>query len=320
MKKLYLCILMVFAAAAFSGCAASPPDALIRQDTDPSSLINAGTDQLAADSVAASLYFRYEDTAYLAAEERQISVERNQTLEKALVEALIQGPSVTASALSPLFPPGTQVISVSSQGDTLFVTFNEALLSRYSDEPKDLTAGNWRVEAPLRRKLCMDSLTATLTEMGLCARVQVLVYRENIQSTSMRLPQGYFTGTEDETLVSFLTRNEDTLLTPHNAAQVLMNAWLQQDWNALYAITHTAGRPGEQEAVQAFSSSRVLTGFTLSPGNVSIDGKTAILTAEISLMDQQPPGTSASYPIRLSREGGIWKMEYHHLNQLMNQN
>ena len=166
----------------------------------------------------------------------------------------------------------------------------------------------------------MDSLTATLTEAGLCARVQVLVYRENAQSTSMRLPKGYFTGTTDETLVSFLTRSEDTLLTPHNAARVLLNAWLQQDWNTLYAITHTAERPGEQEAIQAFSSSRVLTGYTLSPGNVSVDGKTAILTAGLSLMDQQPSGEVISYPIRLSREGGIWKMEYTHLNQLMNQN
>lgn len=319
MKKTYLILILLLLGLALSGCMASPPDALIRQDADNTALISASTGHLEGDSFSASLYFRYENTAYLAPEERQIQVERNETPEKALVEALIQGPSVTASALSPLFPPDTQVISVTAQGDTLFVTFNEALLSRYSDEPKDLTSGSWKVESPLRRQLCMDALTATLTETGLCAKVQVLVYRENAMTTSMRLPQGYFDGTDNEALVSFLTRNEETILTPHNAAHVLLNAWLTQDWDTLYAITTKENRPGAQEAIQAYSSGRVLTGFTLSPGNVSADGKTAILTAELTFIGQKAEDSPIRYPIRLTRDGGIWRMEYERLVALMNQ-
>lgn len=320
MRKINLIAILVVLTLIFSGCMASPPDSLIRQDAEDTILISANTDQLEVDTFVAPLYFRYENTAYLAPEERLIHVVRNEPPEKALVEALIQGPSVTASALSPLFPPGTQVLSVTAQGDTLFVTFNEALLSRYSDEPKDLTGGNWKVESPLRRQLCMDSLTATLTEMGLCAKVQVLVYRENTQTTSMRLPKGYFDGTENDELVSFLTRNEDTLLTPHNAAKVLLNAWLTQDWDNLYAITMKENRPGAQEAIQAYSTGRVLTGFILSPGNVSSDGKTAILTAELTFIGQSTDAEPIRYPIRLSRDGGIWRMKYDHLIALMNQN
>lgn len=318
MKK-YLLILLAALMLLISGCMAAPPDTLIRNDAAPAALISANTQESDADVIEVSLYFRYENTAYLAAEERQIQIKKDESTEKALVEALIQGPSVTHSALSPLFPPGTEVISVTSQGDTLFVTFNEALLSRYSDEPKDLTTGNWKTESSLRRKLCMDSLTATLTETGLCARVQVLVYRENAQSTSMRLPQGYFDGSDDNTLVSFLTRNEDTMLTPHNAGELLLNAWLTQDWESLYAITLKEGRPGEQEAIQIFSASRPLLGFTLSSGNVSVNGKTAILMAELSMMSRQGETEIIRYPVYLNREGGIWKIAYDRLHTLMNQ-
>lgn len=312
---LALCVMLL------GGCMSSPPDSLIRSEPgDSSSLISADARQLSAQALDAVLYYRYQSSAFLAPENRRIEIARNDTPEKALIQALLDGPSPTAAQLSPLFPQGTQVLAVSRQGDTLYITFNEALLARYPDEPADCSREPWRTEAPLRRQLCLDSLIATLTEAGLCAQAQVLVYRENAVSSSLRLQTGYLTLENDETPLQPLTRREETLLTAHNAALSLLTAWLTQDWEALYAYTQAEeARPAAQTAYAAFDQAAVLTGFTVSPGAVSQAGDYAVLCADITLRAQGEDAARTGYPLRLEREGGLWKISYARLLALMGQ-
>ncbi len=320
MKNKHFACLLLTCALLLTGCMAAPPDSLIRGGTDGQSLISASTAELAPAERSVTLYFRYGSTAYLAPEQRLIQVQRNETLEKALVQALIDGPSAAASALTPLFPPGTEVLAVTTQGDTLFITLNDAFLGRYADEPGDAAVGEWRTEGPLRRQLCLDSLAAALTETGLCVQTQVLVYRGAGQSTSMRLQKGFLTRTADDALLPPLTRREDCLLTPYRTAFLLLSTWTAQDWAALYDLTAQEGgvsRPTEQTAADAFAASRVLTGFTLSPGNVSYDGQTAVFTAELSLRGTGLDETVSGYPLTLIREGGLWKMDYERLLAMM---
>lgn len=315
--------LLLLALSLLSGCAASPPDTLVRSEPAAAQLISADTQGLTADSFPATLYFRYGSTAYLAPEERLLSVQRNETKEKALVQALLDGPAAVQSALSPLFPPGTQVLAAASQGDTLFITFNEALLGRYSDEPSSLSAEPWKTEGTLRRQLCMDALSATLTEAGLCAQVQVLVYREKAQTASMRLHAGFFDRTEDETLLPAFTRNEAALLTPHNTGSVLLTAWMTQDWATLYDLVareqENDPRPDELAAFDAFHAARTVTSFSLSPGNVASDGAKAVLSAQMTLRSQGEDQLLSGYPLHLVRENGLWKIPYSRLTALMNQ-
>lgn len=317
LAPLILCLMLL------SGCVASPPDTLVRTENS-SPLISAHAGDPATDSLSAVLYFRYGDTGYLAMEERILSVNRNERPEKALIQALIDGPLATSSSLSPLFPPHTEVLAVSKQDHTLFVTFNEALLNRYADEPGDISQEPWKTEAALRRKLCMDSLTATLTEAGLCTQVQVLVYRENIRSNSMRLHAGFFTRSQDDTLLAPLTRTEDTLFTPHNAASALLNAWMTQDYAMMYALASRENtndpRPGEQEAISAFAAGKILTGFMLSPGQVSADGQNAVLCADMTLRGNGTDLSVSGFPLHLRREDGLWKISYSDLLSLINQN
>ncbi|MBQ1815752.1 MAG: GerMN domain-containing protein, partial [Ruminococcus sp.] len=141
------------------------------------SLISASTAELAPDEKPVALYFRYQDSAFLAPEPRMVVVQRNESLEKAVVQALISGPLNTE--LSPLFPTGSEVVSTSTQDGTLFVTLNEAFLGRYADEPGDISTGHWKTEGPERRRLCLDAMAATLTEAGLCDRVQVMVLQDS---------------------------------------------------------------------------------------------------------------------------------------------
>ena len=311
-KKSALC-LMVICALCLSGCTISPPDSLKRTGVESRSLISASTADLAPDERAVALYFRYQDSSYLATEARAVVVQRNESLEKAIVEALITGPLNTE--LSPLFPVGTEVVNTSTQDGTLFVTLNEAFLGRYADEPGDASTGIWKTEGPLRRQLCLDAMAATLTEAGLCERVQVLVTRDSGQQISMRLQAGYLNRGTDTTLLPQLVRNESVLLTPHNTAECILNAWLKQDWDTLSLFSVHA--PGEQSMFEAFEAANALVRFDLSAGSVAYDGQSAVLTAGLTLRGDTQDTEISGYPLRLIREEGLWKMDYPSLLSMM---
>lgn len=318
-KKLLLCALLICCAFTLCACMSSPPDALKRDSGEDQKLISASTAELKPSEMEMTLYFRYGSTSYLAPERRSIMVQRNESLEKAVVEALIAGPGPSAASLSPLFPPGTKVLATAAQEDTLFVTFSEELLGRYADEPAD-ASGDWKREGPLRRQLCLDSLSATLTEAGLCARVQVLVYRSSEASTSMRLLTGFLNRGEGNAPLPPLNRDESRLLTAYNTAALLMESWLHQDWAALYDLTAREGsenRPSENAAYAAFSSGRALTGYTLSPGSASYDGQTAVFTVNLHWVGDGGDEAAEGYPLLLHRESGIWKMDYGRLAAMM---
>ena len=311
-KKAALCLLLV-CALCLSGCAISPPDSLKRTGVESRSLISASTADLAPGEKPVALYFRFQDSSFLASEARMVVVQRNENLEKAIVQALIAGPISTE--LSPLFPTGCEVVSTTTQDGTLFVTLNDAFLGRYADEPGDVSTGSWIKEGPRRRQLCLDSLAATLTEAGLCERVQIMVQRNSGQAVSMRLQAGFLTRSGDPELLPSLVRNESVLLTPHNTAESLLNAWLAQDWETLFLFS--AHAPGEQSMFEAFEASGVLVGFELSSGSVSYDGQSAVLSADLSLRADAGDIGITGYPLRLIREEGLWKMDYQALLSMM---
>lgn len=320
-RKTAWAALLLFCAVTLAGCMTSPPDALLREGNEGQRLISASTAELSPDSRAITLYFRYRDSAYLAPEQREIEMKRNESLEKAIVSALIQGPEASSVALSALFPPGTEVLSAAAQGDTLFIAFNEAFLGRYADESTDAVSN----EGTLRRQLCLQSLAAALTEQGLCAQVQVLVYSSAAQNTSMRLQKGFLNRTNDDSLLPPVTRDESCLLTPYNTASLILQAWQAKDWPTLYDLIAKGenaanARAGEQNAFDAFAAARTLTDFALSPGSVSFDGQKAVLTASLEVQDQGAEETVQGYPLLLLREEGIWKMDYTRLMNMMNGN
>ena len=320
-KTRRLALLLLAMAALLCGCSASPPESVIRSNPDGQALVSADTGNLTPDALNAALYFRYGDTGFLAPEQRQISVQRDESPESALVQALLDGPRSGIAALTALFPPGTRLVSAARQGDTLLITFSEEFLGRYGDEPMDISAEPWRTEGPLRRRLCLDSLAATLTEAGLCAQVQVMVYRGQDQTAPMRLQAGFLDRSGDETILPPLTRNEERLLTCHNAADLLLSAWVNRDFAGLYDLTArgsgASARPVETSALDAFSDAVILTGYELSPGSVSLDGQIAVLCADLRLLTAGVEQTVPGYPLRLIREGSLWKMNYETLVKML---
>ena len=147
----------------------------------------ADGDDAAATDTSALIWYRYGDEPMLAAERRTVSRLPNEPYETALLRLLLEGPSLNAPALRGLFPAGTRVISTSRQGEMLFVTLSYQLMNGYSDEPSNWRSDTaWAQEVPLRRRLAMQAIAATVTENTTAQQVVILLEQRGETTDSIR--------------------------------------------------------------------------------------------------------------------------------------
>lgn len=255
----------------------------------------------------AVLYFRYLDSPYLGQESREVSVPYPDSPEKALVQALLDGPRDDSGNLKPLFPEGTEVLSVLLEGDRLFVTFNSSLLEALPGENQDTEEG--REKAVLRRELAMASLVNTLTQSGGIRSVQVLVYSPASTTASMRLSRRYYLEDSDA-LPDPLLREESRIVTPGVGAGLLFGYWKTRDRVKLekfvYTGTERNGIGGGQPLPDSLPQ---LTGFQLTEGSLEPSGMRAVVVLSATFLS--PDGqvkTEEGIPVVLWRQDSVWKI------------
>lgn len=314
MKKKLGLLCLLLCALLLWGCSGREEGGSATPTPEGALVISALPDEAAVDASYVTLYFRYQDTALLKQEMRKITLLPNETRERALVSALLAGSQEGSEAL---FPPGVEVLSTQVQDGVVFVTFNEALYGRYENEGTQTDVA----EAVLRRRLAMDALTATLTESGQYHAVQVLVRAEAQVGSSMRLKNSYFLE-ENDLPCDLLTRSEDHLMTPANVTHSLLLAWQQRSFDTLYPLMSSQEDaqllPSQALFSEAFAQSEMLIAYTLTPGSVSIDGSSAVMCVDMTLRrGDGSEHTVKAWPLRLTREGGAWKVSVSALQALM---
>lgn len=272
------------------------------------------------DSLQATLYFRYLDTPMLAAETRTLTVRRDESPELAIVRALLSGPSAGHSELRPILPEGVEVEGVSKKDNILYITFNEALLTRDRVPADWQQRPDWASEAPILRALIIQSAIASVTESFSYTGVQILVHKTSEVQTSLRLENEYFlNGTAG--LSDPLSRDESLLLTPENTAAAILAAWELRDYGTLYHfivnVENGEAKPSYQDVCLRLDSGASLSGFTVSGGSVSRDGGRAMITAQLSLLQEDVSPLTLTYPLPLVRENDVWKISYTELQTLM---
>lgn len=253
------------------------------------------------------LYFRYIDSMWLGQEQRSVNVPRTESLQKTLVQALLDGPSAQSPYFRPLFPTGTKVLSVLEDAGYLFVTFNERLMDPLPGEED--TAGEGSGEGLLRRRLAMASLVNTLTESGQYRSVQVLIQGKSGTSSSMRLSGRYYLDKED-TLLDPLTRQEEWIITPGNAAGIILDAWKNRAINKLEAlILRESKAAGSDEPSLDMNIIPPLSTYEVSTGSIGPDGSYAVaaLTAQVTAPDGRLRDIKG-FPLMLIRRDGLWKL------------
>ena len=272
-------------------------------------------------TLQATLYYRFLNQPMLACETRTLSVSRDESNEMAIVKSLLEGPSVGHSDLQKLFPATVAVESVVARGHTLFITFNEALLVDDSVPADWANLQEWVAEAPLKRRLMIQSLVASITENSAYTGVQILVNHSNQAQASLRLENSYFLG-DSQGLSQPQTRDESLLLTPENTAACLLSAWQSGDFETLYAFlmpsTRGEPKPSYQTLVTELDQLYPLSAFQVQGGgSVSADGQSAVLTVDLVLLKDGVPAFFKSYPLFLTRENNIWKLRYSDLQHLV---
>ncbi|MBQ9343537.1 MAG: GerMN domain-containing protein [Clostridia bacterium] len=312
MKKFFFAILLISVAILLIACSRRPPEALISESAPDTQAVSAAPEDGAEARFTATLYFRYANSAMLRQETREITVAPNETREKALVSALLDGSREAGSRA--LFPEKTEVLSTQAQDGIIYVTFSEALYGRYADETKEPQ------ESTMRRRLAMAALAATLTESGEYRAVQVLVRSEGNVGTSMRLKNSFFDEKEEGTAEP-MTRVQAYLPTPGNIAAAVMRAWLQRDWNSLDLLITSRGSLSAAQLGERLGSVPVLIDYGTAEATVSPDGAKAVACVDMTL--RRVDGSEyekLSVPLALLREGGIWRVDVQRLLALMEAN
>lgn len=312
MKKLYLAILLLAASILLIACSRRPPETLISESAPDTQAVSAAPEDGADAKFTATLYFRYANSNLLRQETRDITVAPNETREKALVSALLDGSREAGSRA--LFPEKTEVLSTQAQNGIIYVTFSEALYGRYTDESKETQ------ERTMRRRLAMAALVATLTESGDYQAVQVLVRSEGNVGTSMRLKNSFFDEKEEGTAEP-LTRVQAYLPTPGNIAAAVMRAWLQRDWNSMDALITSRGSLSAAQLNEHLGAAPVLVDYGTAEATISPDGKKAVACLDMTL--RRTDGSEyekLAVPLPLLRESGIWRVDVQRLLTLMETN
>ncbi|MDE7260356.1 MAG: GerMN domain-containing protein, partial [Lachnospiraceae bacterium] len=137
---------------------------------------NAGNEINAYEKVNLHLYFANEDGSGLVEENRRnVVYSSNISLEKLVVEKLIEGPM--AEGAYPTINPETKVISVTIKDGICYVNLNEAFLNQPYNVSADVT---------------IYSLTNSLVELSNVNKVQISIngetnvsYRENVALSSV---------------------------------------------------------------------------------------------------------------------------------------
>lgn len=317
-------VLLLACLLVLGGCQGNPAGDEDPQPTaQPADMppIQPNIDTSVAEERKVTLYFRMQGEQMLAGESRTLRLPRDRQVEQVIIEALTGGPSSSLLELSSAFG-GTKVSKVFRSGDILTVTMNHEFLSIPEDAPVAwMDDPVWRDKILVQRQMALLSIVNTLTEATDYAAIQFLVQDNADQETGRRLYRSdIFEGDVGSELLEPIKRDESYILTHYNTAMIILQSWQDQDYERTYRFV---AREVEQRPTDAafrqdiIQRDRSLMDFTISPGSVSIDGQRAVLEATFSYRAGDKTVHVQSFPLKLVRENGLWKITYAELIRLM---
>lgn len=298
---------MLALALALCGCSAAAPR------TPPQNIpdINPKAETANKDTVDVALYYSYNGEKLLAAETRTIEVPVSDSLEAAVVRALIAGPSAQRDELVGLFWDDVKLVSVDSNADIFFVTLSEEFVTT-QPPTKVLDDGT----VPERKKLAIYSIVNTIVETGKYSRVQVYVDRQGGVGQRITLNEAGWSGDMTAHLEP-LARNPELILTPENTLKQALDSFSKKDWTRLYNFTAYANPDGSVKPdIADFSEALAATGnvldsFNVTDANVAYDGQSVVVMLDYTIRAREGDAiTRTGIPVVLVREEEIWKFSY----------
>lgn len=288
--------------------------------------VSPNAENAAHDDMTVNLYFEFQQSGMLSTESRAVETTTDERREKAVIDELISGPSAQNSELTSIISPDATVISVTDSDGVLMVTLSSEFLDAPVDAPADWQSdAYWAEEVPRRRYLALQSIVCAITDLGEYDAVQIMIDRDG-DHTGERVERSYFyygTAASDTSLMDVTYRDESLVLTPRNTVGAALGYVQIKDWEGLYTLLAQSDVNGDRPAFDSFASDMrarayTLTQYQVGDAMVSGDGCTATVCvdAQFSFRNSNARDVGA-FPLRLVREGEVWKVTYASLNALL---
>ncbi len=305
-KKLIVWLLLMTMLVA-AGCSSNSVKTVDKNLQD----INPNAVAANKDTANVALYFSYRGENLLAGETVTIDVPVNDSLEAAVVRALIAGPTVNRAELSGLFWDGVKLVGVDSNADIVFITLSEEFVS--SDPEKVVLEEGTVAE---QKQLAISSIVNTIVEMGTYSRVQIYVDRQ-AAGAAQRITRKEAGWENSDAHLDPLFRMGDLILTPENTLAEALGSFAKKDWTRLYNFTAYTSLDGSLKPdMDTFSEAladkgNVLSSYSVTDYNVSSDGQKAVVMLDYSIKTREGDLISReNIPVVLVREEDIWKFSY----------
>lgn len=270
-------------------------------------------DMMPVQTKMATLYFRYENGDYLAREIREVTSRPDEQMEEAVIRELINGPSDQNTKLNRLLPEETRVEKIEAKGEILYITLNRDLLRR------DRIDGNTK---EMNRKLMLmtRSIVNTVLDLGNYSGIQLLIDEKGDGiGERLSIMQFGFSVSEQEqkSLLPILFYDMEDVLVPEVMLNNIVQAINNQDWQALYQLVETTGRPKFTEAKNKWKNSEFVIEDHTVINNITGANDETILRVNIRGKLKGNAVEYISFPIILTPNEGIWQVSYHTLTRLM---
>lgn len=300
--------MLIILIAAFAGCAAA------QEQNSPANTpdINPNAEAANKDTAEVTLYFGYMKEDLLAGEARKINVPVNEKTEKAVINALIAGPSADRDKLSGLFWGDVKLVKVDSNADILFVTLSNDFVST---NPVKVSLESGAIAD--QKKLAILSIVNTIVEMGNYSSVQIEVDREGgkIGERITEYEAGWSGDTS--TYLEPLGWSGDVVLTPEKTLQEALTSFQNKDWTRLYDFTAYNSPDGTVKPdLTGFSGAlsgqgNILESYNVIGTNVSYNGQTAVVMMDYTINTRTGDTiTKTDIPVVMVRENDIWALSY----------
>lgn len=276
--------------------------------------INPKAESANKDTVNVALYYCYNGERLLASETRAIEVPVSDSLEAAVIKALIAGPTAERDELKGLFWEGIRLVRVDSNADIFFVTLSEEFIATVPattifDEPN----------VQERKRLAIYSIVNTIIEMGKYSRVQIYVDRQGGVGQRITLAEAGWSN-DNIAYLEPLRRNQEIILTPQNTLAEALDSYSKKDWVRLYDFTAYMNKDGSTKPeITDFSAALAATGnvldsFIVTDANVSLSGQSVVVMLDYTISTREGDLISrTAIPVMLVREHENWKLTYESL-------
>lgn len=304
MSKMKIIAVLLVLIMAVSGCAAMQNKAPEKNTPD----INPKAESANKDTSMVTLYYSYKGQQLLAGETRSIDVPVSEKLEKAVIRALIDGPSADRSQLVGLFWDDVELVDVKDNENILFVTLSEEFITTQPETP---VLGEGTVAD--RKKLAIYSIVNTITEMGKYSSVQFYVESSSGAMGILKSDAGF--GDSHDRLDPQRWENE-YILTPENTLKEALDSYNKKNWTELYDYTAYMNPDGTVKPdSDVFTAALAETGNALDSYipigvNVANDGQSAVVVLDYTIKTRNGDINKTKTPVILVREEEIWKISY----------